>query len=184
MKKILLSLSAIAIVGVIAVSATTALFSDTETSTGNTISAGTLDLTVGGNDGTNSVFFNVTDAKPGQSGTQTYALVNTGSIDGTLDVSGITITGDEGSTPEPETEKNAGSELTAHLTVTVTVGGTELYTGPLNALALTGLPIDLLKTESKNMTVAWSWNLDSENDNNAMGDTAVLGFNIVLNQKN
>ncbi len=46
MKKILLSLSMIAVVAVIAVGATGAFFSDTETSTGNTFAAGAIDLTV------------------------------------------------------------------------------------------------------------------------------------------
>lgn len=46
MKKILLSLSAIAFVGVVVAGATGAFFSDTETSTGNTFAAGEIDLKV------------------------------------------------------------------------------------------------------------------------------------------
>lgn len=46
MKKILLSLLSIGAVAVVAVAATGAFFSDTETSTGNTFQAGTLDLQV------------------------------------------------------------------------------------------------------------------------------------------
>lgn len=46
MQKILLGLGTIAFVGAIAVSATGAFFSDTETSTGNTFAAGSIDLTV------------------------------------------------------------------------------------------------------------------------------------------
>ena len=46
MKKILLSLSMIAVVAIIAVGATGAFFSDTETSTGNTFAAGAIDLGV------------------------------------------------------------------------------------------------------------------------------------------
>jgi len=46
MKKILLSLSMIAVVGVIVLGATGAFFSDTETSTGNTFTAGAIDLKV------------------------------------------------------------------------------------------------------------------------------------------
>lgn len=46
MKKILLSLSMIAVVGVVVAGATGAFFSDTETSTGNTFTAGAIDLTV------------------------------------------------------------------------------------------------------------------------------------------
>ncbi len=46
MKKILLSLSMLALVGVIAAGATTAFFTDTETSTGNTFTAGSIDLKI------------------------------------------------------------------------------------------------------------------------------------------
>ena len=46
MKKILLSLSMIAAVAVVGVGATGAFFSDSETSTGNTFTAGAIDLTV------------------------------------------------------------------------------------------------------------------------------------------
>ncbi len=46
MKKILLSLSMLAAVAVVVVGATTAFFSDTETSTGNTFTAGAIDLKV------------------------------------------------------------------------------------------------------------------------------------------
>ncbi|PIW76653.1 MAG: hypothetical protein CO001_00190, partial [Candidatus Portnoybacteria bacterium CG_4_8_14_3_um_filter_40_10] len=42
MKKIIISLSIIAAVAAIAIGATTAYFSDTETSTGNTFTAGSI----------------------------------------------------------------------------------------------------------------------------------------------
>lgn len=46
MKKILLSLSMVAVVAVLGIGATGAFFSDSETSTGNTFTAGAIDLTV------------------------------------------------------------------------------------------------------------------------------------------
>ena len=46
MKKILVSLSIIGVVAAIAVGSTVAYFRDVETSTGNTFSAGTLDLKI------------------------------------------------------------------------------------------------------------------------------------------
>lgn len=46
MKKILLSILSVGVVGAVAFSATQAFFSDTETSTGNTFTAGEIDLTV------------------------------------------------------------------------------------------------------------------------------------------
>ncbi|MCK5592268.1 MAG: SipW-dependent-type signal peptide-containing protein, partial [Candidatus Pacebacteria bacterium] len=46
MKKILLSVAVIGIAGVLAVNATSALFTDVERSTGNTFTAGEIDLKI------------------------------------------------------------------------------------------------------------------------------------------
>jgi predicted ribosomally synthesized peptide with SipW-like signal peptide len=77
-KRILISLSVIGVVAAIAVGGTIAYFSDTETSTGNTFTAGQLDLIVDIN-GTDQnpltqTLFNLPDMKPGDSGEVTLSL--------------------------------------------------------------------------------------------------------------
>jgi len=79
-KRILISLAIIGAVSAIVVGATTAYFSDTETSTGNTFSAGTLDLQVNDQNPWTSVAFNVSDVKPGDSGSTTIHLKNVGTL--------------------------------------------------------------------------------------------------------
>lgn len=97
MKKIITSLSIIAVVAAVVISGTTAYFSDTETSTGNTFTAGAIDLKVGNNSyvsndttgqlvasqGTSWVsddlttverFFDFADLKPGDIGEDTIDL--------------------------------------------------------------------------------------------------------------
>ena len=91
MKKIILSLSVIAAVAAVVVGATTAFFSDTETSTGNTFTAGAIDLKIdnsawyNGNavDGSTwgpkdleegNFFFNLSDLKPGDWEEDTISL--------------------------------------------------------------------------------------------------------------
>ncbi|MFA4871593.1 MAG: TasA family protein [Patescibacteria group bacterium] len=93
MKKVLLSLAVIAFVAAVAIGATTAYFSDTETSTGNTFTAGAIDLKVDYEgyfnkrvdgdpnagqwrltDLTNEKFFNFADLKPGDYGEGTISL--------------------------------------------------------------------------------------------------------------
>ena len=100
MKKILLSLSMIVFVGVVVVGATGAFFSDTETSTGNTFTAGAIDLGIDnesflngqpnatstwelafdlGDEGGNSaggayLFFDFADLKPGDYGEDTISI--------------------------------------------------------------------------------------------------------------
>lgn len=88
-KRVLFSLGTIALVGVLAVAGTNAFFSDTETSTGNTFTAGSIDLSLGGlflsdNNGNSSfaldpdnngrALYNFTDLKPGDIGGGSFNL--------------------------------------------------------------------------------------------------------------
>src|SRR3989338_6576139 len=94
MKKILLSLGMIVFVGAVVIGATGAFFSDSETSTGNTFTAGAIDLGVDNHSYYNGVlnpettwrvtydldeggphqFFNFNDLKPGDWGEDTISL--------------------------------------------------------------------------------------------------------------
>ncbi len=100
MKKILLSISALALVGIVGTGATSAIFSDDEVSTGNNFTAGAVDLTIDnesyyngaiststtwlearnlddeeGPSGNGSyLFFNFDDVKPGDWGEDTISL--------------------------------------------------------------------------------------------------------------
>jgi predicted ribosomally synthesized peptide with SipW-like signal peptide len=90
MKKIIISVSIIAAAAAVVIGATTAYFSDTETSTGNTFTAGSIDLKVDSKctfngvpqpfctwslkDLTTEKFFNYSDLKPGDSGENTISL--------------------------------------------------------------------------------------------------------------
>jgi len=99
MKKILgLTVAALLVMGLVG-GGTWAFFSDPETSPANILTAGTLDLTIGGgNDPVN--ILTVTAANPGTSGSNSTTLSNVGSIDGELDIaiSSITNTESTGST--------------------------------------------------------------------------------------
>lgn len=96
MKKILISLSIMGAVAAVVVGATTAFFSDTETSTGNTFTAGAIDLKIDNtsylngvlqdgrnetanttwqlSDLTGQLFFDFADLKPGDWGEDTISL--------------------------------------------------------------------------------------------------------------
>ena len=79
MKKIILSLAVIAVVAVVAVGATRAYFSDTQTSTGNTFSAGTIDIAINGTNATSwAGNYNVGDLKPGETGNINFNIQNVG----------------------------------------------------------------------------------------------------------
>ncbi len=115
MKKILISVSVIAAVAAVVAGVTTAFFSDTETSTGNTFTAGSIDLRVDlkGTDGLNTIepfgltdlegrkIFNYTDLKPGDKGEATISLhVYDNDAWGCLDITNLQFN-DNGCT-EPE----------------------------------------------------------------------------------
>ncbi|MFA6314891.1 MAG: TasA family protein [Candidatus Paceibacterota bacterium] len=77
MKRILLSLAVIAVVATVAVGATRSYFSDTETSTGNTFTAGTIDIAI---DGSNPWIqkYSIGDLKPGETGNISFDIQNVG----------------------------------------------------------------------------------------------------------
>jgi len=79
MRKIIISLSIIAAVAAIAIGATTAYFSDTETSTGNTFSAGTIDIRVVGDNFTWTEPAVLEDMKPCYTDYFNFTIYNDGS---------------------------------------------------------------------------------------------------------
>jgi predicted ribosomally synthesized peptide with SipW-like signal peptide len=82
MNKILKSVVVIAFVAAIAVGATSAYFSDEETVSGNTITAGTIDIQLDGKDAngadTEIIPYKVADVKPGETGYMTFNIQNVG----------------------------------------------------------------------------------------------------------
>ena len=100
-KRILIGLSVIAAVAAIVVGATTAYFSDVETSSGNTFTAGTMDLKLNNGD-TNVIMFTVENVKPGDQGSAEVNLKNAGDLDGFLDITFSNIVDNDPSLTEPE----------------------------------------------------------------------------------
>ena len=101
MQKILSSLSIIAFAAIVAISATSAYFSDEETSAGNSFASGTLNLQVSDTDPL-VANFNVIDTYGGNSGSEDWVLKNTGSIDGSLDITFSNLVDAENGVNEPE----------------------------------------------------------------------------------
>ena len=80
MKKIIFSLAIIAAVGAIAIGATRAYFSDTETSTGNTFTAGTLSINLYNQNTTAALQFSLTNWAPGDETLVNFDVLNAGSL--------------------------------------------------------------------------------------------------------
>lgn len=195
-----MSLLTIVLVSVVAVGATRAWFSDTETSVGNTITAGTLDLKVGGQDDPAVAHITQTNIKPAAPWTtqrgQGFSIKNEGSVPGTVTATVKNLVDYENDCEEPEA--NAGD---------VTCGATEgelsgflihtqwlLNQAPWGAIApgfaslqasagvpVTGANFHLDPGETKNVYFQLYWDT-SPTDNLGQGDGVSYDVEFVLNQ--
>jgi len=111
MKKILVSLSIItAVLSATVIGATASFFNDTETSAGNVLGSGTLDLKVDNQDDPYVYYFDVRDLKPTDGGEHTFNLKNTGSITGALSMEIKNYINDGNGLLEPEIEAGDASD--------------------------------------------------------------------------
>jgi predicted ribosomally synthesized peptide with SipW-like signal peptide len=190
MKKILgLTVSALMVMGLVG-SGTWAFFSDTETSAGNTITAGTLNLQVGAADPV-TANFTLTVAVPGSSGNVTWALDASGDVDGYLDVSFANLVDTENTVYEPETgDDDSSGELADNLVLEIFIdensnttydSGSEdlVYSGnATSALIAAALDDYSLPASAENIDFVINWSIDTAVGNTIMSDIA--GFDIVF----
>ena len=172
MKKIIISFMTIALVLAIIAGGTWAYFSDTETSTGNTFTAGTLNLVpstsgtgptgkytvTAGGDGINGklVFDRLA---PSDSGSITWTLTNNGNLNGTLTIVSTATFAENGSN-EPETAvggNNGGSngDLDEYVGVRLKRGATYILGDASNYVPFSGLQA-ALNAESQSLAASGS----------------------------
>ncbi len=184
MKKILLSFMTIGLVLALVGGGTWAYFSDTETSTGNSFTAGTLNLvpstngtaSVGkytvtaGGDGINGNVIFVRLA-PGDSGSITWTLTNNGNLDGTLTMTS-TMTFAENGSNEPETAvvgNNGGSngDFDEYVGVRLKRGATYILGNASNYVSFSDLQVALnvesqALAASDTLTYVLEWQIASD----------------------
>jgi predicted ribosomally synthesized peptide with SipW-like signal peptide len=180
-KKILVSMMVIGLVAALAGAGLYALFSDTETSSGNYFSAGTLDLKVDGKEDPDvPVYFELKDVKPGDSDSVEIVLSNEGSIDGVAYLTFTDVMDDPGTTPEPEDLPDEG-ELSENLYIEVYAGEVLVAEGYLSDLAESPIKLGSL-TAGDSITVTIKWSIDSEVGNEIMGDVVTFDMLFSLEQ--
>lgn len=196
-KRILLSIMVIAITATMIAGATTAYFSDVETSNGNTFTAGKLDLQIDGGDA-NVVKFDVKNMKPGSQPTGHYALTNIGTINGYLDITKITVTNLENDLTEPEASAGDITPNLGELGDVVNIrlyfdndkdgyfstGDDMFYNGKISAMPTSFqlnkvIPAGGTVQIMGNTVIDW-WS--TANDNLAQSDTVVFDLEFTLNQ--
>ena len=203
MKNIIKSLVIVFAVAAIAGGATYALFSDTETSNGNTFMAGTLDLELGGSVQTAPV--NLTNMKPGDSTAVTFDLHNAGSLPGVVSF-GVSYVEADGTQPV-EFPANMSADdfakmlqITSPVTYSITGGavGDNIYNNlrlgygvadgdasnltvyDLKAAGTITMPNTLIANGT--MSVAMSILFDTAAGNDYQADGITATFNGTLNQ--
>lgn len=197
MIKILMSFLAIALVSTAAFGATQAYFSDTETSTGNTFAAGTLDLNLDGGN-INVTKFTITNAKPGDLGTGVWTVYNAGSIDGYIDIHSIALTNDDNTCTEPESTDGdntcgvGGGELSANMNVNlfIDVDGdgifdagddTTIYSGLLSGISA-DYNQNIVLAASATKYISMNWEIPAATGNVIQSDSLTMGMTFELGQ--
>ncbi len=203
MKKIIgLTLAALLVLAMVG-GGTWAYFSDTEASTNNTLTAGTLDLKVDSLD-TPVTTFSATGTAPGQSGSGATTLKNSGSLSGSLSVatSNVTNTGGAGGTEFEDGVGNLGGVAKVAIYIDVDENGSwsagdiglkndgNTYAHPT---ALDSQTIDSYasKTWSSIETMASNatdklhvdWQIPTSTGNNIQGDSVKFDFTFTLDQE-
>jgi spore coat-associated protein N len=202
MKKILgLTLAALVTIALIGGS-TWAYFSDVETSTNNSLTAGTLDLNIdGANDAVTT--FSVTGKAPGDSGTGSSILSNVGDFAGELDVtfSAVTNVGGSGGTEFEDGSGDLGAVATLAAYIDVDQSGTwtsgdiglksdaSTYNHPtvLDYAIINNYANDnfdavetLAASAADNLVLAWS--IPTGAGNNIQGDSVSCNVTVTLEQ--
>lgn len=202
MKKVLVSLSVIALVAIVAVGATRAYFSDTASITGNTITAGTLDLKVDQDPASdNQVWSDGFDSgmsfanlAPGYNGSQIIDIKNVGSVDGDVSVRLVMTNNAENELLAQESAMgdnaagngNENGELAQNLRVKISYSPnndgvfTEKYDFTLAEFAANPnqLSLGAITSESKIASVKLEWYVPTSVGNNIMTDS--VGVNVVF----
>lgn len=159
---------------------TMAYFTDTESSTGNTVQAGTLDLKP--DDGSEITFLDAAGVAPGDSGEQSIELANDGSIAGSLEIEILEVrdsengfSGNENSVDDTDDQ----GELQEYLEIQVFVDGDPrtdwYYVSQLSAGRT--LPLNEAVGPGGTRTVTVEWRFEDPGDksvNEAQGDSLAI----------
>lgn len=190
-KRVTFAFLVLSVAAVMSSGAIYAYFNDTETSTGNSFTAGTLDLTVNALNPWTTTQFNVDNLAPGDEGYVNLLLFNNGSTTGTLEGRIASITNAPGETYEPE--KAFGTdlgELAANMMITVwidpngngKIDGTETaaYNGYLSA-ATSGWNLGTLAGGATSK-VSIGYQIPPSVGNVIQGDICTFSIEFILTQ--
>src|SRR4030043_594392 len=199
MKRILVSMLTIAIVAVVGFAVTRAYFSDTETSEDNTITAGTIDIDVDGqNPWAKTYSETLTDMKPSQVRWIEFKVKNVGENPAVVWKHIGNVVNDGGVLTEPECDAYGGSwdgvnctggtvknKLDKVVTYDMEVDGTVLIDDAWGVTIrdIKSLWVPLGKLEpGEEMTVRQSYHIKADAGNEYQGDTMTFDIDLYAEQ--
>ncbi len=202
MKKILFSLMAV-LLSVGLIGAAFAYFSDVETSTGNTFTAGTLNLKVDSSDPGPINTFAVTKTFGGDFGWKDWVLKNTGNLAGSLDITFSNLVDAENGVNEPEdadtdedgtvAEPGTNGELAEVLALLIYIDedGDNAYLLGTDTLVYGGVASGIVGEKLSNYamvngydkSIRIEWSIAASVDNEIQSDSAGfdIGFELLQN---
>ena len=195
-KRILLGALVVLLAVGIGVGISQAFFTDTETGTGSEFTVGTLDMDVGGANGTNVEPFTIDNigSKRNLSGGKTWTVNNTGSLPGRLYFDLANLINHENSCNEPE-ESSDGTcdgtdtgELGQAIDVTVYLDGEAVTTTTFDSANETAIgtawdalsPVIIPAGSSKDVKIEWEATAD-DYGNEVQSDS--VAFDMVFNME-
>ena len=179
-RRLLASIATVGGASAAAGAGTTAFFTDSEVSTGNTVRAGTLNLTLEG--GEQAVtFLSESAIAPGDSGSGNLDIDNTGSVDGELNIGigAIRSTDNKGGSP---------GQLEDYLEVSARLEGTSTGQTPIFSqrtvadLRTTTITKQVPIPAGESRQFVLEWILPQSTPNEARGDSVGLDFTFNLVQ--
>jgi spore coat-associated protein N len=188
-KRAAIAVIVMAMVAVFSSGAIYAYFNDTETSSGNSFTAGTMDLKINGVDGGFPATFTASNLVPGSHGNVEMTVSNVGSVGGSLVAQVVNVVDAKGTTPEPEPLPDNG-ELSANIILTayIDVNGNDRYdagdiqydTGALRSMSGTWSMGTLAAGGSVVISIEYS--VPTTVGNDIMGDSCTFDIVYTLTQ--
>jgi hypothetical protein len=132
----------------------------------------------------------INNIKPGDSGSQTVALSNTGSRDGQVTIWLSEVVNGEGGNPESETGDTAEpGELGRYLKLGISISGLStnfnlpatVNSFPQSADSLSYIRLNRLSA-GQTVNLIWTWELPPETGNDVQGDTLSFAINYLLEE--
>jgi predicted ribosomally synthesized peptide with SipW-like signal peptide len=180
MKKVLISLMTVTLVSLMVVGGAFAAFSDTEKSPGNTITAGTLDLVVNGENPLQSTLVTLDNMCPGDYREVTVNLTNEGSQPGDAWMMFTELLCSTGAYVEPEVAAEGGTPIDDLCSkIVISVNGEKM--GTLAELEDVVIPLGLLDANGNagaGMDIVLGFLLMDDTGNEYQGD--VCEFTLVF----